>query len=276
MSSILYAPAKIERSESILALSPEASTLMIDHHPIAFKQVLQWLRSTGKLPLFLQELISQYVIEQELQQQTGLEIDLLVLHQAITQFRQENDLEDPQRFQNWLLDQGWNEVIFQEQIQFNLKLDKFKEQLAAPNLSEAFMEHKLLLDQVVLSRIMVNSQDLAEELKTQIIEDGASFEQFAQDYSQADEAIINGMMGVVSRADVQNWLEMDVYQIQAGQVVGPIAHEQNWCLIRVEKFLPAELDASVGYYLQEQIFQKWLGKKIQALTVELRLEDTEP
>ena len=273
MIKTLPTTAQAEQPER-MAFSIEKTTLAIDHHPVTFKQVLKWLRSTGKLPQFLQELISQYVIEQELHQRADLEINSLILNRAIARFRQENDLTDPQHFQLWLIDQGWDEAIFQKQMQFNLKLDQFKAQLTAPQLSEAFIEQKLLLDQVVLSRIVVNSQDLAEELKTQIVEDGARFEQFAQDYSQTDDAITNGMMGVVSRADVQTWLGIDVYHIQLGQVVA-IAHEQSWWLIRVEKILPAELNDSVKNYLQEQIFQQWLGKQVQALTIDVYLGDTE-
>jgi parvulin-like peptidyl-prolyl isomerase len=273
MSSIPIIPMPNAQSENEGVLNPEPPTLTINHQPIAFKQVLQLLRSTGKLPLFLQELVSRYVIEQELQQRTDLEVDVSVLHQAIATFRQQNDLENPQQFQNWLIDQGWDETIFHKQVEFNFKLDTFKVQLAAPKLLETFIDHKFLLDQIVLSRIVVKTQDLAAELKIQIVEDAASFEQLAQDYSQTDDAVTNGMMGVLSRADVQNQFGIDAYQLQLGQVVGPIAHEQFWCLLRVEKILPAELDDSVDHYLQEQIFQQWLAKKVQALTIDLCLSD---
>ncbi|GAB4380368.1 MAG: hypothetical protein Kow00121_36460 [Elainellaceae cyanobacterium] len=161
------------------------------------------------------------------------------------------------------------------QVQHNLKLEAFKAQLAAPKLLEAFMEHKLQLDQVVLSHIVVNNQDLAEELKLQILEDSASFEYLAQEYSQANDAVTNGIIGIASRADAQSWFGTDVYQFQPGQVVGPIACGTDWCLLRVEKVLPAELDDSAKEYLQEQIFQQWLTEKIKTHTVDLHLSDTE-
>jgi len=52
----------------------------------------------------------------------------------------------------------------------------------------------------VLSRIAVTEKELAEELRSQILE-GARFEQLAQEYSLTDERIVNGMMGPMPRAD---------------------------------------------------------------------------
>jgi len=265
--------AQLEDEMAQVVLSPEIPPLTINHQSISFKRFLKVLRSTGKLPMVLQELVSRYVIEQELQHRPDLAVDSAALDQAIATFRQENDLENPQSFQSWLIDQGWDEAIFREQVQFNLKLDTFKVQLAAPRLLETFMEYKFWLDQVVLSRIVVKSQDLAAELMLQITEDGVSFEHLAQDYSQADDAVTNGMMGMLSRADVQSQLGVDVYQFQPRQTVGPIAHGQDWCLLRVEKQLPAKLDDAVKYYLQEQIFQQWLTSNVQALTIDLCLSD---
>lgn len=262
----------MERSQPTLNSNLEKPTLAIDHHPIGFKSVLRWLRSTGKLPVFLQELLSQTVIEQELQQHPDLLVEPVVLQQAIADFRQQNSLEDNQAFQHWLVDQGWDEAIFEQHVEFNLKLAALKATLAAPKLLEAFMEQKLWLDRVVLSRIVVESCDLAEELNVQI-EEGASFEQLAQEYSLAEDAVTNGLMGVLHRADVHHWLGIDVYQLPLQQVVGAIACEQHWCLIRVEKLLPAQLDDAVKEYLQEQIFQQWLLKKIQTQVVELCLTD---
>ncbi|MHC5833687.1 MAG: peptidylprolyl isomerase, partial [Nostoc sp.] len=81
----------------------------------------------------------------------------------------------------------------------NLKLEKLKAQITEPNLQEYFIERKIFLDRVVLSRLVVEDQALAEELKSQIVEDGARFELLVQEYSVEDDRIFNGMMGAVSR-----------------------------------------------------------------------------
>lgn len=253
--------------------SQENTTLTIDRTPVSFRQILRQMRSTGKLPEFLQEILSQTVIEQELQQRTDLEIDALTVQKTIDHFRQHNNLQDDRSFHEWLLQQGWDEAIFDQQVKFDLKLNRFKAQLAEPKLLEAFINQKLLLDQVVLSRIVVSNRDLAEELKIQIVEDGMSFEQLAQDYSKTDDAVTNGMVGMVSRSEAQSWFGIDLYQVQAKEMIGPIALEQDWCLLRVEKILPAELTDAVKEFLQEQIFQQWLSGEIQAKTVNLYLSD---
>jgi parvulin-like peptidyl-prolyl isomerase len=55
----------------------------------------------------------------------------------------------------------------------------------------------------------VNEQELAEELASQI-EEGASFDQLAREYSIADDRVLNGMMGPVSRGALPDILRASV------------------------------------------------------------------
>lgn len=66
--------------------------------------------------------------------------------------------------------------------------------------SPSVIEQKLFLDRVV-SRLIVTEKELAEELKSQILE-GARFEQLAQEYSITDNRMLNGIMGTVSRGQL--------------------------------------------------------------------------
>jgi parvulin-like peptidyl-prolyl isomerase len=116
-------------------------------------------------------------------------------------------LTDQKVFQDWLTRNGITYEVFHSQIVGRFKLEKLKAQVTEPRLQEHFIERKVFLDRIVLSRIVVNSKELAEELHTQITE-GASFEDLAREYSTADERIANGMMGAVSRGTLpapENW-----------------------------------------------------------------------
>jgi len=269
MSDLLQLP---EQSASTHASTP--LVLAIANHPISFQQALKSLRTSGKLSLFLEEIATQYLLEQEFQQRSDLEIQASVIEEAIATFQQQNGLTELQNFQSWLRNKGWDESIFREQITLSLKLEKFKVQLAQPQLSQYFIENKLLLDQVVLSRIVVASQDLAKELKIQIVEEGGSFERLAQTYSQSEDGAMNGMMGTVSRLQIQQTIAIDVYTAEVGEIIGPIAcNDDCWCLIRVEKMLPATLDYAITQQLQDEIFQQWLSNKMQSLVIELCLSE---
>lgn len=86
---------------------------------------------------------------------------------------------------DWLTSEGIDSASFGGQIAFNLKLEKLKATVTEPNLQEYFIERKLILDRVVLSRLVVEERSLALELKSQIVEDDPRFEQLAQEYSSS-------------------------------------------------------------------------------------------
>jgi parvulin-like peptidyl-prolyl isomerase len=143
--------------------------------------------------------------------------------------------------------------------------------VAEPKIQEYFIERKLFLDRVVLSRIIVGERELAEELASQI-EEGASFEQLAKEYSLTDDRIVNGMMGPVSRGTLPDILRASVDSASSGELVGPLELEERWGLFRVEEFLPASLEnGQLREALQNELFEQWLTEKMQKMTVKLQV-----
>lgn len=173
--------------------------LIADDQPISLGQALRYLESAGKLEFVLWEIMRQHVLVQELQVLEESEISADVIEQMVIDFRLERQLTNSEIFQEWLASEGLDYTKFRRKIAFDLKLERLKAQVAKPNLQEYFIEHKIYLDQVVLSRLVVEEQALAEELKSQILEDGARFEQLVQEYSVTEDRVVNGMMGLVSR-----------------------------------------------------------------------------
>lgn len=55
----------------------------------------------------------------------------------------------------------------------------------------------------------------------------------------------------------------------AGELVGPIAVGQRWCLFRVGARMPAVLDDDLKRALQRSLFQQWLAAKVKPLTIQL-------
>jgi parvulin-like peptidyl-prolyl isomerase len=217
-------------------------------------------------------IIRQHIIEQELQTRQDLVISSDVIDQVLIDFRLENQLTDYESFQKWLASEGIDSATFRQQIAFNLKLERLKAKVTEPNIQEYFIERKLVLDRVVLSRLVVEERSLAQELKSQIVEDNARFEQLAQEYSVTEERIFNGMMGAVSRSTMPDALRSAVDLASPGDLLGPLEIQGLWYLVRVEKFLSAALDEQLGQELQDELFEKWLDDKIQAMNVKLEVK----
>lgn len=252
-------------------MSESSLFLTVDEQSLTLGQALKYLELSGKLESFLLEIIRQHIIEQELQTQQ-LTINPDVIDQVIMDFRLEKQLTDYESFQEWLASVGIDSSIFRQQITSNLKLEKLKATVIKPNLQEYFIENKLFLDQVVLSRLVVEQQALAEELKSQIIEDGARFEQLVQEYSVAEDRILNGMMGAVSRGLIPDALRSAIDKANPGDLLDPIEIEGLWYLFRFEKFLAAALDEQMEQELQNELFEKWLDDRIQSMNVKIEVK----
>lgn len=246
------------------------SFLTVDEQPVSLSQALKYLQSAGKLQPFILDILRQRILEQEISSRDDLEINPAIIEQAVIDFRLQQQLTDPNKFQEWLISNSLDYPTFHQQVVFNFKLEKLKDVVTDPKLQEYFIERKLFLDQVVLSRIVVEDKELAEELNSQILE-GARFEQLAQEYSVTDDRIVNGMMGPISRGQLPDALRALVEIANPGEIIGPIDIEGWYCLFRLEKFLPASLEGQLKQELANQLFEQWLGEKMQKLTIKLQV-----
>lgn len=247
--------------------------LTVNDDPVTIGRALRYLQAAGKLQSFLADVLRQYVLERELQTREDLDLSPAVTEQAVVNFRLENKLTDPQAFQEWLSRNGLDYNAFHQQITASFKVEKLKAQVIEARLQEYFIERKLFLDRVVLSRIVVTSKELAEELRTQI-EEGAEFGQLARQYSIQGDRIANGMMGPVSRGTLPDNLRALVDAASEGELIGPFPADEHWAIFRVEQMLPATLDdPQLKQAVQNELFERWLAEKIQAMTVQLQVSE---
>ena len=245
--------------------------ITIDEQPIYAGQVLRYLQATGKLDAFIGDIVRQFVLERELKNQTELTVNSAVVEQAIIDFRLQNQLTDAEQFQEWLANNSLTYDAFHNQVSVNFKLKALKDSVTEPKLQEYFIERKLFLDRVVLSRIITTNKELADELHSQI-QDGASFEQLAREYSITDDRVMNGMVGPVSRGSMPDILRSAVDLAKVGDVVGPLGLEERWGLFRVEEVLPATLDdAQLKQSLEDELFEQWLAEKMQQVPIKIQV-----
>lgn len=246
--------------------------LTIDEQPISVGQVLKYLQANRKLDAFIGDIVRQFVIERELKNQTELNVSPAVIEQAIVDFRLQNQLTDANQFQEWLAENGLSYEAFHNQAALSFKLKALKEQVTEPKLQEYFIERKIFLDRVVLSRIIVPEKELADELHSQL-QEGTRFEQLARDYSITDDKVMNGMVGPVSRGTMPDILRSAVDLAKPGDVVGPLGLEGRWGLFRIEEVMSASLDnPQTKQSLQDELFEQWLAEKMQSLPIKLQVE----
>lgn len=246
--------------------------LTINNQHISLAQALAYLRATGDLQPFLLKIIRQHILETELQTRNDIEIDSTIIEQAVIDFRFENQLNDPDLFQEWLKTQGISYAEFRHQIASRLKIEKLKAEVTAPKIEEYFKANKAVFDQIILSRIVVADKDFALNLQSQILEDSSRFESLAREHSLTDDRLLNGMMGLLNLGQIPEQIREFVATATPGELIGPLEIDGRYALLRVEQFLPVSLEGSLKQQLQEQLFDQWLQEKAQKMTIKMHVE----
>jgi parvulin-like peptidyl-prolyl isomerase len=250
--------------------------LTINAQPLSLEQSLSHLRTAGKLHTVLTEIAQQYLIEEEIQAWAIPDPDPETVEQFLLEFRLQQQLTTPESFQNWLAINGISYAEFKHQITFRIKQEKLKEKVTEPKLQEYFAKNRENLDRVVLSRIVVDHPEVAQDLKEQVEQQGTDFTQLAKKHSMVDDAVVGGVMGPIIRSQMPEIIRNATENAQPGQIIGPIKIEGRYCLLKVEQLLPAALDGSLKRDLETHLFEEWLKEKLQSMNVQLNWKGSEP
>jgi parvulin-like peptidyl-prolyl isomerase len=243
--------------------------LTIDGVALSLEQSLGYLRTAGKLSTVVLEIAQQYLLENEIKALEISEPEADIVEQFIVEFRLQQQLTSPESFQKWLLTNGINYAEFKQQVTFRIKQENLKEKVTELKVQKYFVQNKENLDRVVLSRIVVQHPEIAEDLKAQLVDRGADFVQLAKQYSTVDDAVVGGVMGPVIRAQMPEMVRKATENAQVGQIIGPLQIEGRYCLLKVEQLLPASLEGALKRDLENLLFEEWLKEKLQNMNVKL-------
>lgn len=246
--------------------------ISIDDESISLRQALGYLRFTGELQPFLMRILRQHIIEKELEQRGEMEVDSTRLEQTIINFRLQNELVQPDRFDKWLSSQGLNYTTFRYQFAMGLKVEQLKNEVTSERVEQYFNENKPLFEQAVLSRIVLADRAKAEELKRELTENGADFATVAREHSQTNDRLYNGMMGSVAISQLPPQVRDALASAQPGDIVGPVEFEGRHSILRLEERIAPTLEGQLKRQLQEQFFEQWWQSKLQNKNVKLEIE----
>jgi parvulin-like peptidyl-prolyl isomerase len=144
-----------------------------------------------------------------------------------------------------------------------LKLEKFKQATWGHKLEAYFLQCKSQLDRVVYSLIRTRDNGIAQELYFRIQEEENSFTQLAKDYSQGAEAQTGGLVGPVELNVPHPQIAKMLMSSKPGQLWPPLPIGEWTVILRLEKFLSAQLDPPTEQRLLNDLFQQWLLSQMQ-------------
>lgn len=245
--------------------------MFIDDEAISQEQVLEYLQNSGQMEAFITGILNQHAIAQELQANPELSPTEETVDQLLSEFRQSRGLGDKAVFDAWLQQTALDEETLADTLLEQWTLEQLVQHICQPRLQEYFIQRKPQLDQVELSCLVVQAEELAKELHEQITQEGASFEQLAQQYSLIDNRYSGSKMPPVARESLSKDLQADLGAVYPGEIVGPLLIDDRWCLFRLDGVLPAALEGELEAQLQVELFQGWLRERTDAMTVKLEV-----
>ncbi len=173
----------------------------------------------------------------------------------------------------WLKSQGLTPAEMEDLATHPLRVEKFKQATWSSKVEAYFMERKMFLDQVIYSLIRVQDQGLAYELYFRIQEGEAKFADLAREYSKGPESRTGGLLGPVPVSQPHPRIGKLLSISQPGQLWPPQVLAEWFVIIRLEKFIPAQLDDAMRRRLIDELFEIWLKEEVQKV---ISLQSVQP
>lgn len=232
--------------------------LKIGDREITAEEVLPLMAGYQMLPQFIQEILIDQVI-------ATIECTPEETAQACEQFYTQAQITDDQSRQVWLGRYGMTEAQLQSLATRELRLEKFKQETWGPKLESYFLSRKDKLDKVIYSLIRTRDVGIAQELYFRVLEEEQSFAELARTYSQGPEAQTDGLIGPVELSVPHPTLAQLLSLSQPGQICPPTRVGDWLVLVRLEKFIPAQMDEAMRRRLLDECFNNWLQDQLNQL-----------
>jgi parvulin-like peptidyl-prolyl isomerase len=235
-----------------------AEVLKIGNRLIMAEELVPLLASYQLLPQLLRELVTDQAIA---------EIGCTVEEQAqcVQQFCQQQHISSAEEKQVWLAKNYLTERQLAPLVTRPLRLERYKQATWGPKLESYFLQRKSQLDRAIYGLIRLQDLGVAQELYFRISEGEQSFALLAREYSQGPEAQTGGMVGPAELGTLHPTLAKVLTVSQPKQLWAPMQLGQWWVVIRLEKFIPAQLDETMRQRLLDELFQSWIQEQLDTL-----------
>lgn len=237
----------------------EHIALEINGQEVGLSEVVRSAKWRGQLS-FLRDAINTVIIRQEAERR-GLTVPDDELQQAADEFRISHDLHDAEATEQWLTANYLTVEEWERLLEEEVLARKLRDLQTNGRVEQHFAENRLSFEAATVSQLIADSEDVARELRSQIVEEGVDFHALARQYSK-DEAtrLAGGYMGRIRRTDMEAAVEASVFGAKPGKVVGPLKTDAGWILAKIEALHPAQLNDATRASIKQTLFEEWLAE----------------
>lgn len=228
------------------------------------EEIVRFLTLTGQAESIFYEIIKYKEVLKK-GKEMNIDISTGKLQEFADNFRTVLGLFSANETFQYLKKMCLTEDDFENFCEFSLSITAVKDILSGDDkIGGYFFNNRSDFDSARISVILVENENLANEIKMQILEDGEDFYSLARLHS-IDESSKHsgGHVGQMTRKMLPTGIASKVFSANAGDVVGPFQKEGVWHLILVEEVIKANLDEDVKEQIKEIIFQEWLSQFVK-------------
>ncbi|AUT00578.1 peptidylprolyl isomerase [Nostoc sp. CENA543] len=234
--------------------------LQVGDRKIEASEIIPLLANYQLLPQLLREIIIDEAI-------VNVECNPEEVAQAKQRFYAERQLTQAAEIQAWMTQQGLSSEQLDNLISRKIKLEKFKQLTWGNKLESYFFQMKGKLDKVIYSLLRTQDPGLAQELYFRLQANEQSFADVAQKYSKGPEAQTGGLVGPVELSTLHPAMVQLLSNCQPGKISPPARIAEWLVIVRVEKFIPAQLDEPMKARLLNELFETWLQEQQKQVKV---------
>lgn len=236
---------------------PSPAAVQVGDLTLSVNEFLKDLHIRGQLRALLEQAaVPRYLAAQMVGQ--GLTISTEELQSAADTFRRLCGLNSAERMWAWLKEKGLSLDDFEASLERKLAIQKLKTRFTNDQIAERFQARQADYARAQLRQIVVQQEDLAKELLSQVLDEGREFAALAAMHSTHASAPHGGALKTVFRAELPVVGDA-VFSAAEGATLGPIATSDGFSLIRVERLLPPTLDEPTHSLIRDQLFQEWVA-----------------
>lgn len=173
------------------------------------------------------------------------------------------DPNNTQLLQTWLDRNYLTREQLQERILRGIRLEKYKQQTWGNDLESYYLKRKRQLDKIIYSLIRTKNAGQAQELYFRLSEGEKEFADLARQHSQGAEAETGGLIGPLELTVPHPDIAQKLMTSQPGQVLPPTRIGEWIVILRLEKYLAAQLDDNMKRRLLDELFNTWLNENVQ-------------
>lgn len=230
------------------------------HNAMSGAEVIGLLQRHWLLPQLQKELIIDAAI-------ATIECSSEEIFSAYKAFYHQYQITSDEGRAAWLEQNHCDLVQFEDLVLRTMKLDRFKQITFDSQISSYFLQRKSQLDRVIYSILQVNNFHLAQELFFRIQDGEATFAELALQYSGGQDTQTGGLIGPQELSMPHPILAQKLLLLRQGQLADPIQIADCFVVMRLEQYLPAQLDAAMRQRLADELYEQWMQAQLKELKI---------